>query len=74
MAKATSRAQKNVKFTEKAIRFFKGVWSELKKVHWPTKKEIITYTSVVLAAVFVVAVVIWIIDSIFSFLLGLLLG
>lgn len=77
MAKAVSRTKKdgktNQKFTDKAKRFFKGVWSELKKVHWPNKKEIITYVTVVLVSVFIVSIVIWIIDSIFSFLLDLVL-
>ena len=71
--KAAPTTQK-VKFTEKASRFFKGVWSELKKVHWPTKKEVVTYTGVVLTAVAIVAVMIWIVDSIFSFLLSFILG
>ncbi|MEW6622228.1 MAG: preprotein translocase subunit SecE [Bacillota bacterium] len=73
MTKVAAKTQK-VKVTEKITRFLKGVWSELKKVHWPTKKEIITYTSVVLAAVFIVAVMIWIVDSIFSFILGKIIG
>ncbi len=74
MKTAPRNPKKNVKFTEKVSRFFKGCWSELKKVHWPNRKEIVTYTSVVLAAVFIVAVMIWVVDSVFSFLLGLLIG
>ncbi|WP_028307180.1 preprotein translocase subunit SecE [Desulfitibacter alkalitolerans] len=72
--KTAPKTQKNVKFTERIVKFFKGVWSELKKVHWPTKKEIVTYTSVVLAAVAMVAVLIWVVDSVFSFLLSFILG
>jgi len=72
--KAAPKTQKKVKFTEKIVKFFKGVWSELKKVHWPTKKEIVTYTSVVLAAVAMVSVLIWVVDSVFSFLLSFILG
>ena len=67
--KAAQTTQK-VKFTERAGKFFKGVWSELKKVHWPTKKEAATYTGVVLVAVSIVAVMIWIVDMAFSFVLG----
>ncbi len=73
MAKVATKTQK-VKFTERVVKFFKGVWSELKKVHWPSRKEIVTYTSVVLAAVFMVAVLIWMVDSVFSFLISLILG
>ncbi|KUO52610.1 MAG: preprotein translocase subunit SecE [Desulfitibacter sp. BRH_c19] len=71
--KTAPKSQKKVKFTEKIVKFFKGVWSELKKVHWPTKKEIVTYTSVVLGAVAMVAVLIWIVDSAFSFVLSFIL-
>ena len=73
LVKAMAKTQQKVKFTQKVTKFFKGVWSELKKVHWPTRKEVVTYTSVVLSAVAIVAVMIWIVDSIFSFLLGLIL-
>ncbi len=58
------------KITSRFQRFFRGVLAELKKVHWPTRPELITYTSVVLVSVALVALVIWIIDSAYSFLLG----
>ncbi len=50
----------------KLKRFLKGSWSELKKVHWPNKREIITFTIVVLLAVLIVAVMIFVVDSILS--------
>jgi len=28
--------------------YFKGVWSELKKVTWPTRQEVIAHTIIVL--------------------------
>lgn len=70
---AVKGAAKPVKFSERATRFFRGVWSELKKVHWPNRKEIMVYTAVVLVSVFVVSIMIWIVDTIFSFLLSLIL-
>lgn len=54
-------------------RWFRLVMGELKKVHWPTKKEISTYTLVVLVAVILVGVAIWIIDSGISYLIQLIL-
>lgn len=54
--------------------FFKGVWSELKKVHWPTRKQLVNYTGVVLLAVVAVAVVISVFDWITSSLITLLLN
>lgn len=42
--------------------FFTGSWSELKKVRWPTRKELISYTIVVLVTVIFVTVYFAIID------------
>jgi preprotein translocase subunit SecE len=56
-------------FTE-AVKFFQSVWSELKKVHWPSRSELVAYTIVVLVSVLVVALLIWIADSIISQLLS----
>ena len=47
--------------------------NELKKVHWPTKKELITYTEVVIATVAIIAAGIWVIDSVISAVFGLLI-
>lgn len=63
MATAKGMAASGEKFTEKANKFFRGVWAELKKVHWPNKSQITTYTMVVLVAVFLVALLIWVVDS-----------
>ncbi|MDR3270937.1 MAG: preprotein translocase subunit SecE, partial [Peptococcaceae bacterium] len=50
--------------------YFRGVWSELKKVYWPTRKQLITYTIVVFVAVVIVAALLGIVDKILAFLLG----
>ena len=46
--------------------FFRGVFNELKKVHWPNRRETIIYTVVVLVSVVFVAVLI----GVFDFILG----
>lgn len=55
--------------------FLKGVLAELKKVHWPTKKQLINYTGVVILAVVAMALVIslydWIVSTLIQFLLNL---
>jgi len=51
---------------EQVKKFFKGVISELKKVHWPGRREVVIYTIVVLVAVIFVGVLIWLFDLIFS--------
>lgn len=54
--------------------FFKGVWSELKKVHWPSKAELVKYTGVVLLTVFAFALVVSLFDWGVSVLLNLVMG
>lgn len=43
-------------------RFFRNVTAELKKVSWPNRKELTTYTAVVILTVVVVAFIIWVWD------------
>ena len=33
------------------LSYFKGVWSELKKVSWPTRQEVINHTAIVIASI-----------------------
>ena len=42
--------------------FFKGIFSELKKVTWPTKRDVIIGTVSVLAFCLVVGAIIWLAD------------
>ena len=65
--------EKKVGFFAKAKKSTKASLNELKKVHWPTKKELITYTNVVLVTVVVVAALIWIVDAVIGKVFGLLL-
>ncbi len=65
--------EKKVGFFAKAKRSSKASLNELKKVHWPTKKELITYTNVVLVTVVIIAALIWIVDSIVGAIFGLLI-
>ncbi|MCL6612243.1 MAG: preprotein translocase subunit SecE [Peptococcaceae bacterium] len=58
---------------ERAKSYFRGVYSELKKVHWPTRREVVIYTSVVVVAVIIVGVLIWIFDSLMSRVIQLLI-
>jgi preprotein translocase subunit SecE len=59
---------------EKTSEYFRGVWSELKKVHWPDRKQLLTYTGVVFVAVAIVSVLLWIVDSGLSIVLTQILG
>jgi len=66
-------AGEKAKAGEKLVKFFKGSWAELKKVHWPTRRELVIYTGVVLLTVFLVGLLLWIMDSVYSFLFKLIL-
>ena len=43
-------------------RYFRELRSELKKVVWPTPKQVVKNTLIVLACVFIVGLFIWIFD------------
>jgi len=50
-------------------RFLREVRAELKKVTWPGKSELISFTGIVFVTVVVVAALIWVIDASFTQLL-----
>ncbi|BAF58485.1 hypothetical membrane protein [Pelotomaculum thermopropionicum SI] len=65
--------KERVNYVEQLQKFFRGSLSELKKVHWPNRRETIIYTSVVMVAVVVVGVLIWVFDSVLSTILKLIM-
>jgi preprotein translocase subunit SecE len=56
-------------FLQKALNFLRESKTELKKVKWPTLKETLQYTLVVIIISLVVAAYLGGLDYIFSFLL-----
>jgi len=42
--------------------YFKGVKAETKKVIWPTRKETVNYTSVVILMCLIFGAVVWVLD------------
>jgi preprotein translocase subunit SecE len=52
-------------------RYFDEVWSELKKVSWPTREQVRNLTVLVFAISIVVGLYITVLDQIFQGLLGL---
>lgn len=54
--------------------FFKGMRSELKKVTWPTFRQVVNNTLVVLAVVISSGVFIGLVDFLFTKLFGFLIG
>ncbi|MFA5892198.1 MAG: preprotein translocase subunit SecE [Actinomycetota bacterium] len=47
-------------------RFLREVWSELKKVAWPSRGEVITYTVVVLVSVIAITSFVFVLDLAFG--------
>lgn len=74
--KAAAPAQKPKKQKQKGRlkEYFKGVRLEMKKVVWPTKKELSQYTALVIVACAFFAVAFWAIDTGFLAILKQLLG
>ena len=54
------------------VKTFKDMWAELKKVTWPTKKDMVNYSLVVFAFVVVMLVIIGVFDFAASWLVGLI--
>ena len=65
-------ADKNV--AAKKPGFWKGVRTELKKVVWPTKKELKNYTLVVIMVCCAFALGFWVLDTVFLKLLEMVIG
>ena len=53
-------------------RYFDEVWSELRKVSWPTREQVRNLTVLVFTISFVIGVYITVLDSGFHGLLGLI--
>ena len=59
MAAATTQKKKKGGLKE----YFKGVKLEMKKVVWPTKKELGSFTAIVLVTCAAFAIVFWAVDT-----------
>ena len=53
-------------------RYFDEVWSELRKVSWPTREQVRNLTVLVFAISFVVGVYITVLDGAFQGVIGLI--
>ena len=59
---------------QKIIDYIKKVYLELRKVTWPTRKDLINSTIVVVVISAIVALIIFALDTVFSNLLQLLMS
>ena len=51
---------------KKLVKQFKDVRSELRKVHWPSRKELYLYSSLVLMTVIVIGIFFYVLDTGFT--------
>jgi preprotein translocase subunit SecE len=63
----------NKKKRKSPARFFKDIVSELKKVTWPTVKDLVKYSGAVIAFILVIAVIVGLMDAGLSALFRLVL-
>ena len=62
MAEANKKENFFVRTGKRIARWFREMRSELKKVVWPSKSQMINNTLVVIACVIVVGIFIWVFD------------
>ena len=60
--KDTKKKKKDAKKPNRALKWFKDLKAELKKVTWPSVKSVIKNVGVVVACVLIVGVCIWVFD------------
>ena len=75
-AKKDKKSEKNAKpgFFERAGKWFRDMKSELKKVQWPTRKQTINNTLIVIACVIVGGIFIALFDFVANEAISLLIG
>ena len=62
-----------MKFLRRIGKYLYEIRLELKKVHWPTKREFTVITGIVLGTVVVIGLFFWGIDNIFLAILRLII-
>lgn len=72
LSKAAAASQGNT--WDRAVRFLREVVQELKRVTWPSRKQTLSTTGVVLALVVLVSVFLGVVDFVLSRLIRLLIG
>jgi len=64
MAEANKKQNFFVRAASRIKRYFRELKSELKKVVWPTKSQLINNTLIVLLCVLIVGIFIWVFDAV----------
>jgi len=72
-AEKKSKPAEKKKFGSRITRYLRDMKGELKKVVWPTRKQTIKNTGVVITCVIVIGAFVWVFDAIAGQLIGALL-
>ncbi|HWS30450.1 MAG TPA: preprotein translocase subunit SecE [Clostridia bacterium] len=72
LEKKKDRGPKKENIFVRIGRFLREVVGELKKLTWPTKKELVSYTLTVMGFILILAVIIYALDFVFGSGLGLI--
>ena len=73
MAETTKKEHGFVRFITRAGKFFKDCKGEIKKIVWPTPKTVFKNVGVVLVTIIILALFIFLLDTVFMNLLGLVM-
>jgi preprotein translocase subunit SecE len=71
---AKSSAKNQKKQPNKVAKYFKDLKSEFKKVVWPTKKQVINNTTVVLVTIIILGVLVGAFDTLGGWVLKMILN
>ena len=72
--KAKKSGKSGAKKPNRAVKYFKDLKSEIKKVTWPSWKKVLNNTAIVLVGMCISGVAVWAIDSVLTALLKLATG
>ena len=72
--KAAAKKSDSGKKRFNLVKTFKDMWAELKKVTWPSRKDLIRQSTVVIVFVLILTVVVGLLDYVLSNLLRLIIS
>jgi preprotein translocase subunit SecE len=72
--KGGRKREKGPNVFARTARFYRQIIAELRKVVWPTRSELTSYTSVVIVFVLVIMAIVYGLDTAFVKLAGLIFG
>jgi len=59
---------------ERIKRYFRGMYQEIKRVHWPGRRDLMIYSAAVIGVSLIMSALIYLLDSSVGALMGLFLS